>query len=51
MYIFYRRNTFREVRNKKPVIDAMSNLNKLKKANSISNFDLSILYTKFPHNE
>ena len=51
MYIFYRRNTFREVRNKKPVIDAMSNLNKLKKANSISNFDLSTLYTKFPHNE
>lgn len=29
----------------------MSNLNKLKKANSISNFDLSTLYTKFPHNE
>ena len=44
-------NTFWIVQNNKPVIDAMSGLNKRRKAISVSTFDFSSLYTKLPHNK
>ena len=44
-------STFWVVQNNKPVIDAMNGLNKLRKVTSVSTFDYSTLYTKFPHNK
>ena len=44
-------NSFWVVENNKPVINAMNNLNKRKKANSVSTFDFSTLYTKLPHDK
>ena len=44
-------NTFWVVQNNKLVIDAMNGLNKRRKATSVSTFDFSTLYTKFPHNK
>ena len=51
MYVFYRHNTLWEVQNNKPVYEAMNKLYKSKKANFISTFELSTLYTKLPHNK
>ena len=44
-------NTFWVVQNNKPITDAINKLNERNKANSISNFDFSTLYTKLPHNK
>ena len=42
-------NTFWVLQNNKPVIDAISKLNKRRKSNSIPTFDFSTLYTKLSH--
>ena len=39
------------IQNNKPVIDAMNELNKRRKATSVSTFDFSTLYTELPHNK
>ena len=44
-------NMFWVVQNNKPVIDAMNELNKRRKATSVSTFDLSTLCTKLPDNK
>ena len=44
-------NTFWVVQNNKPVTDAMNELNKQRKATSVSTFDFSTFYTKLPHNK
>ena len=44
-------NTFWVVQNNKLITDAINKLNERNKANSISTFDLSTLYTKLPHNK
>ena len=44
-------NTFWVVQNNKPITDAINKLNKRNKANSISTFNFSTLYTKLPHNK
>ena len=44
-------NFFGVVQNNKPVIDAMNGLDKQRKATSVSTFNFSTLYTKFPHNK
>ena len=44
-------NTFWVVQNNKPITDAINKLNERNKANSISTFDFSTLYTKLPHNK
>ena len=42
--------TFWVVQNNKTIIDVMNELNKRRKATSVSTFDFSTFYTKFPHN-
>ena len=37
------------IQNSKPVLDRLCEINKFKKARSISTFDFSTLYTKLPH--
>ena len=44
-------NTFWVVQSNKPVTDAMNELNKQRKATSVSTFDFSTFYTKLPHNK
>ena len=44
-------NTFWVVQNNKQITDAINKLNERNKANSISTFDFSTLYTKLPHNK
>ena len=42
-------STFLVIQKNKPVTDAMNELNKRRKATSVSTFDLSTLHTKLPH--
>ena len=44
-------DTFWAVQNNKPITDAINKLNERNKANSISSFDFSKLYTKLRHNK
>ena len=44
-------NTFWTILNNRPVIDNIKKLNKRNKANSITCFDFSTLYTNIPHNK
>ena len=39
------------VQNNKPVINSINELNKRRKATSVSTFEFSTLYTKLPHNK
>ena len=49
-YSFYSGiNTFWTILNNQPVINTINNLNERKKANSVTCFDFSTLYTKIPH--
>ena len=43
--------TFWVVQNDKPVIDARNGVNKRRKGTSVSTFEFSTLYIKFPHNK
>ena len=48
--IFYSNyNRFWVIKNSKPVLDRLQELNKKKRAKTISTFDFSTLYTKLPH--
>ena len=50
--IFYSNyNRFWVIQNSKPVLDRLQELNKKKRAKSISTFDFSTLYTKLPHDD
>lgn len=51
MQVSHRRYTFWVVRNNSQVIDAINELTKCRKENSITTFGFTILYTKLPHSK
>ena len=51
MQVSHRRYTFWVVRNNSQVTDAINELTKCRKENSITTFGFTILYTKLPHSK